>query len=101
MQVVGGQPNLLRRVLDDASRTGVLNLDREYLLRICQHHLESVRQWIRRVPELDDALGRLLRGGQLSASERQHLLSSGLLRSTSTGLKLRYPLYEDYLREHR
>lgn len=101
MQVVGGQPNLLRRILDDASRAGVLNLDREYLARICQHHLESVRQWIRRTPELDEAVQRLLRGGVLSTTERQRLQSSGLLRNTASGLRLRYALYEDYLREQR
>jgi len=101
LQVVGGQPNLLRRVLEDASRLGVLSLDREYLLRVCQHHLESVRQWVRRSPELDDAVQRLLRGGQLSSVERQRLLSSGLGRTTASGIKLRYPLYEDYLREQR
>jgi len=65
------------------------------------HHLESVRQWIRRSPELDDAVQRLLRGGQLTPVERQRLLSSGLSRNTPSGLKLRYPLYEDYLREQR
>lgn len=101
MQVVGGQPNLLRRILDDASRGGVLNLDREYLTRICQHHLDSVRQWIRRSAELDDAVQRLLRGGALSVAERQRLQSSGLIRNTASGLRLRYPLYEDYLREQR
>jgi predicted MPP superfamily phosphohydrolase len=101
LQVVGGQPNLLRRILDDASRIGVLQLDREYLQRVCLHHLESVRQWIRRSPELDDAVQRLLRGGQLTPMERQRLLSSGLSRNTPSGLKLRYPLYEDYLREQR
>ncbi|HNI58888.1 MAG TPA: AAA-like domain-containing protein [Pseudomonadota bacterium] len=98
LQIVGGQPNLLRRILDDAARLGVLHLDREHLIRVCQHHLESIRQWIRRSPELDDSVQRLLRGGPLTMAERQRLMASGLTRQTQTGIKLRYPLYEDYLR---
>ncbi len=98
MQIVGGQPNLLRRILDDAARMGVLHLDREHLSRVCQHHLESIRQWVRRTPDLDDAVQRLLRGGNLTVSERQRLQGSGLTRQTPLGIKLRYPLYEDYLR---
>ena len=83
---------------DDAARLGVLHLDREHLIRVCQHHLESIRQWIRRSPELDDSVQRLLRGGPLTMAERQRLMASGLTRQTQTGIKLRYPLYEDYLR---